>query len=150
MRWIAIAGGVALLAACATPRAQPVKAGAEAAASAFLAAFNALDKRAFDAHFADDVTMFFPDGPFPLERIEGKPAVTAAFHRFFDMAKARGATRLSILPSDLVVQTYGDTAIASFELAGDDALGRRSLVMRHGAGGWKIVHFHASRRERPK
>lgn len=140
------------LAGCVTvPREQSTGAvKAEAMAKSFVAAFNALDPVAFDRHFAVDVTMFFPDGPFPIERIEGKPAVTAAFHRFFDAAKAAGRSNLSITPSDLTVQMAGDAAVVSFELTGQDAIGRRSLVLRREADGWKIAHFHASRRERPK
>ena len=148
LRGAGLAAAAALLSGCATIPEPVDRPGASDAAHAFLAAFNSLDRTAFDAHFAHDVTMFFPDGPFPVERLEGKAAVLGAFHRFFDMAKARGATKLSITPSDLKVQTYGETAIVSFELAGDGAIGRRSLVLRHSAEGWKIVHFHASRRER--
>ena len=116
----------------------------EAAAADFLAAFNALDASRFDASFAEDVTMFFPDGPFPQGRVEGKQAVTAAFHSFFAMAKERGATRLNIQPLDMKVQNYGAFAVASFHLRGNGNIGRRSLVLRREGSEWRIVHFHAS------
>ena len=136
----------------AAPAALPlpaIQAPAETAA-AFLEAFNALDPARFDAFFADEVTMFFPEGPFPKGRVEGKPAVTAAFHRFFDMAKQRGATRLNIRPQKLHAQDHGAFAIVSFELGGSDNLGRRSLVLRRDGSDWRIVHFHASAVELPK
>ena len=117
---------------------------AEQTAIAFVEAFNALDVAWFDAFFADDVTMFFPPGPFPSARLDGKKHVTAAFHRFFEMAKEKGATRLNIQPANLQVQDYGDLAVVSFELSGKGSIGRRSILFRRDQGSWRIVHFHAS------
>ena len=37
----------------------------EAAATSFLDAFKSMDEDRFENFFAPDVTMFFPDGPFP-------------------------------------------------------------------------------------
>ena len=119
-------------------------ASAQQAAEAFLEAFNSLDSARFDAFFADDVTMFFPAGPFPRARVAGKASVTAAFNRLFDAGRSRGATRLGITPLDLQVQDYGSFAIASFHLRGNGNVGRRSLIWRRQSGEWKIVHFHAS------
>lgn len=146
---------IASLTGCtlAAPAPEPVAAAPAAspaqAAEAFLEAFNALDPARFDAFFADEVTMFFPAGPFPPGRVEGKAAVTAAFHRFFDMAKARGATRLNIRPARMSAVDHGGFAIVSFELEGAETLGRRSLVLRREGPEWRIVHFHASSVERP-
>jgi len=122
----------------------PAAASAQQTAEAFLEAFNALDAERFDAFFAEDATMFFPAGPFPRARVEGKAAVTAAFHRVFDVVRSRGATRLGISALDLQVQDYGSFAIASFHLRGNGNLGRRSIVLRRQGADWKIVHFHAS------
>jgi ketosteroid isomerase-like protein len=145
MRSIALVAAGALLACATTSIAeQPRSGNAGEAAASFLQAFNALDVTAFDIHFAEDVTMFFPDGPFPTERVEGKAAVTETFHRFFAAVRGRGRSSLSIVPTKMHVQTYGDVAITSFELAGTDAIGRRSLVWRRQNGAWRIVHFHAS------
>jgi ketosteroid isomerase-like protein len=119
-------------------------ASAQQAAEAFLEAFNALDAARFDRFFAEDATMFFPGGPFPRARVAGKAAVTAAFHRLFEAARSRGATRLGISPLDLQVQDYGSFAIASFHLRGNGNLGRRSIVLRRQGADWQIVHFHAS------
>ena len=119
-------------------------ASAQQTAEAFLEAFNALDAARFDQFFADNATMFFPAGPFPRARVEGKAAVTAAFHRVFEAMRSRGATRLGITALDLQVQDYGSFAVASFHLRGNGNLGRRSIVLRRQGADWKIVHFHAS------
>lgn len=151
---ICVATSVVLLTAGCATAAEPASSAAsqspEAAATAFLAAFNALDSSRFDSSFAENATMFFPDGPFPQGRVEGKQAVTAAFHAFFAMAKERGATKLNIQPQDMKVQDYGTFAIASFHLRGNGNIGRRSLVLRRDGREWRIVHFHASSLEEKK
>ncbi|MGX7953226.1 YybH family protein [Tsuneonella sp. HG249] len=129
--------------ACTTVADQPVVA-PEAAAHAFLNAFDSLDTVRFDAFFGEEVTMFFPGGPFPKERVEGKQEVTAAFRKLFDAAKERGTTRLGLEPQDLKVQHLGDFAIASFHLRGKGNIGRRSILFRREGAYWHIVHFHAS------
>jgi ketosteroid isomerase-like protein len=135
----------------ATPSAPPAAKDSAAQTSiAFVEAFNALDPARFDAFFADDVTMFFPPGPFPSARVNGKKDVTAAFNRFFEMAKEKGATRLNIQPANLQVQNYGDLALASFELGGKGSIGRRSILFRRDQGSWRIVHFHASSVQEPQ
>lgn len=150
MRSLFLAASVsvfAALAACA-PAAAPVRAERAAqsteAVAAFLEAFVAMDAPRFDALFAEDVTMFFPAGPFPTERVVGKAAVTSAFHNFFAMARARGIARLPIQPLDLEIQDYGEFSVATFHLRGNGNIGRRSLLLRREPGGWRIVHFHAS------
>lgn len=141
-----------LMTSACTTMARPVPAhSAEQATRAFLDAFNSLDPARFDPFFAEDVTMFFPSGPFPKERVQGKAAVTAAFGRFFGMAKERGATRLGIEPLDLVVQNHDGFAIATFHLRGGNGnIGRRSILLGLEKGQWRIVHFHASALEAGK
>ena len=146
-RTVAAFSAVLLAAACATPPPPLPSAessSAQQSAVDFLEAFKALDSARFDPFFAEEATMFFPDGPFPPARVEGKAAVTAAFHRFFEMARERGVTRLNIQPTDLQTQDYGAFAVVSFHLRGNDNIGRRSIVMRRDEQGWRIVHFHAS------
>ncbi len=143
-------GGLTNGACTTTARAVPAPS-AEQATRAFLDAFNSLDRARFDSFFAEEATMFFPAGPFPKERVEGKAAVTAAFGRFFDMAKERGATRLNIEPHDLVVQSRGGFAVATFHLRGGNGnIGRRSILLGLEEGRWRIVHFHASALEGDK
>ena len=118
--------------------------GADHAVAAFLDAFDALDFERFSAFFADDATMFFPSGPFPQARVEGKAAITTAFGALFDRARERGVPRLGLRPLDIQVQNLGSFAVASFHLRGNGNIGRRSIVLRREAAGWRIVHFHAS------
>lgn len=116
----------------------------DAAAIEFLDAFKSMDQVRFDQFFAPDVTMFFPDGPFPETRVEGREAVLAAFHEFFALVKKRGRTALNITPIDQRIQLYGEVAVVSFGLESDDAVGRRSIVLRRIGNNWRIAHFHAS------
>jgi ketosteroid isomerase-like protein len=141
-----------ITAACATlvPKSPVAAQSAERAADDFLSAFNALDQARFDPFFASDVTMFFPDQPFPISRVVGKDAVIAAFHQLFARVRARGSTQLGIEPRDMRIQDYGELAIVTFHLRGNGNIGRRSIIMRREQMGWRIVHFHASALEEPK
>ena len=130
------------LAVAAAPVADPRT--PESAASAFVEAFKAMDETRFDRFFAPDVTMFFPDGPFPKERVEGRAAVLSAFRGFFRRVKERGRKTLNITPLDQRVDRYGNIAVVSFRLDSGNAVGRRSVVMRKVGSEWRIVHFHAS------
>ena len=124
-------------------------AGAHRAAVTFLAAFDSLQWEPFRAYLADDVTMFFPFADTP-RRADGRDSVEARFRRFFDAGLAAwarsgrtGPPRMGIVPRDLRVQMAGDAAIVSFHL-GTTTPSRRSLVFAQRAGGWKLVHWHAS------
>jgi ketosteroid isomerase-like protein len=140
---------VAPAAAAETPPAATAQS-ADQAVSAFLEAFDAVDTDRFNAFFADDATMFFPNGPFPQSRVNGKAAITEAFGSLFNRARERGVARLGLRPLDVQVQNLGDFAVASFHLRGNGNIGRRSIVFRRDAAGWRIVHFHASAlEERP-
>lgn len=120
----------------------------DAAAIEFLDAFKNMDQVRFDKFFAPDVTMFFPEGPFPETRVEGRDAVLAAFHEFFALVRKRGRTALNIAPLNQRVQLYGEVAVVSFGLESDDAVGRRTIVLRRIGNDWRIAHFHASSIER--
>ena len=76
----------------------------EAAAASFLDAFKSMDEARFNMFFAPDVTMFFPDGPFPHGRVEGRDAVLSAFRAFFKLVKERGRMTLNIVPLEQRVQ----------------------------------------------
>ena len=154
MRFIMIAAIIVsgLTTGACTTTARPVPAeSAEQATRAFLDAFNSLDPERFNSFFAEDVTMFFPGGPFPNDRVQGKADVTAAGGRFFGMARERGATRLGIEPLDLLVQNGDGFGVATFHLRGGNGnIGRRSILFRFWEGQWRIVHFHASALEDKK
>ena len=132
---LALALGAAPLPPPATP---------DGAAIEFLDAFKSIDQARFDQFFAPDVTMFFPDGPFPETRVEVREAVLAAFHEFFALARKRGRTALNIAPLDQRVQLYGEVAVVSFGLKNDETVGRRSIILRKIGNDWRTVHFHAS------
>lgn len=145
---IALLGAAALalvptVSVAAPPSRSAQASGPEAAAAAFIGAFNALDRARFDPMFADDVTLFFPSPPFEVRRVEGKAAVLGWFGKLFDMARARSG-KLNIQPVDLMVQDYGAVAVVTFHLNGGDNVGRRTLILRKDKAAWKIVHLHAS------
>ena len=116
----------------------------ETTAAAFVDAFKKMDEARFDRFFDPDVTMFFPDGPFPHGTVEGRDAVLSTFHAFFKLAKGKGRSLLNITPIGQRVQRYGDIAIVTFRLDQEGAVGRRSLILRKSENEWRIVHFHAS------
>lgn len=124
-------------------------AAARAAAQGFLAAFDSLQFDRFRDYFAEDVTMFFPFPQFP-GRVDGKTRVAEIFGQF--MAAQRDARSKAgrpmvqgIAARDLSVQMAGaGAAIVSFHLGAEATPARRSVVFRKEAGGWKVVHWHAS------
>ncbi|WP_430447087.1 YybH family protein [Sphingorhabdus contaminans] len=136
-------GVLTALSLAAAPLA-PQPTAPEATAESFLKAFKEMDEVRFDNFFAPDVTMFFPEGPFPDDRIEGRDAVLAAFHSFFKLVRERGRTSLNIAPVEQRMQVFGDVAVLTFELQGEETIGRRSIVFSRLGGDWRIVHFHAS------
>jgi ketosteroid isomerase-like protein len=145
----ALSCAVSPAAAADTPAAASAQ-GADQAVAAFLEAFDSVDTDRFNAFFAEDATMFFPNGPFPQARVNGKAAITEAFGSLFSRARERGVARLGLRPLDVQIQNLGDFAVASFHLRGNGNIGRRSIVLRREAAGWRIVHFHASAlEERP-
>jgi ketosteroid isomerase-like protein len=50
----------------------------------------------------------------------------------------------SIRPTDLLIQVFGDAAIATFHLEHEGSLGRRTIVLAKRGGDWRIVHIHPS------
>lgn len=114
----------------------------------FITAFNARDFEAFRRTFSDDIS-FFVDRPYPPRRLDGRAAAEAVFSAGF---APYGASAVGpkpplptpIVPSRLRVQTYGDVAVLTFEVARATELARRTLVARREGGVWRIVHIHAS------
>lgn len=137
----------ALAAQAATP-AVPAQPAADAPVRAVVAeyvnALNALDAERLGRTFADDVSCFFPGPPFPAARIQGRATVQNAFGQLFAALRQRGTRSANLSPAGLAVQLYGDTAIASFHLVGQQEVGRRTLVLRRIGVRWLIVHLHAS------
>jgi ketosteroid isomerase-like protein len=121
------------------------------------------DSRAYRETTSEDLTLY--EWWVTPHRIDGLP-----FHEFMMQANARAGTvfgteavaagaEKNIAPpptrfdlSNLRIQRYGDTAIASYTLliSSQTAQGARvaahneSRVMVKGQGGWKVVHVHKS------
>ena len=118
-----------------------------AAVTAFLRAFEDLDWERFHTAFAEDITAFFPT-PEPPQRFVGRPAVEAQFRRVFEAIRkgaAAGPPYQHLPPADLRIEMLSPrAALVSFELRNAERIGRRTLVLRRGAVGWRITHLHAS------
>ena len=110
----------------------------EQALATFVDAFNHLDRPRMEACFTDDATVF--------HRNSG-PRLRAFWIDEFDTWRATrpGPPYQQIVPHDLQIQRFGDTAIATFHLyTVPEVLGRRTLVLTRTPDGWKIAHLHAS------
>lgn len=134
-------------------------ASALASAYAVIAALDSLQWERFRAAFAPDITVFMPLSELP-SRLDGRDTVAAAFHAFFEAARAnraaRGVTRppyLGLAPRDWLVQPLAPGAvIVTFQLGpSGQAPSRRTLVLRRrpGSGDWELVHLHGSPPPRP-
>lgn len=139
----------ALAAQAATTPATPVAQSAadapvRAAVAEFVNALNAFDAERLGRSFAEDITAFFPGLPFPAARIEGRANVQSAFSQLFAQLRQRGTRGGNLQPRGQSVQLYGDVAVATFHLVGQQDVGRRTLVLRRVAGRWLIVHMHSS------
>jgi uncharacterized protein (TIGR02246 family) len=114
----------------------------------FLTTMSAADATRLGEMFADDATVFFPSPPFPMQRIVGRSDIEAAWRAGFASIPNRGVIPAQqIQPKRVELQTYGDTAIVTFELeSGPSRLGQRTFVLVRQRAGWKIAHLHASNR----
>jgi uncharacterized protein (TIGR02246 family) len=130
---------VLFIAACAssTQSDAPVR----AAMAGFMDALNSLDADRMAAYFADDVTAFVPIAQ--ADRVNGKAAVVAVFRSYAETTK-KSISRTNIIPEDLRVDLYGDTAIVTFNVRNPSSTARRTWVFRQMNGKWLITHFHAS------
>jgi hypothetical protein len=115
------------------------------------------DSIAYGETTSDDLTLY--EWWVTPHRIDGLP-----FHEFMMQANARAGTVFGSEPgaagpaptrfdlSNLRIQRYGDTAIASYTLliSSQTTQGARvaahneSRVMVRGQAGWKVVHVHKS------
>jgi len=120
----------------------------QAAFARFIAAFNALDWSSFRACFADDASVFNPDIPHvaSLHRLDGRAAIERTFRAVFEATGAEADhPSPHILPENVRVQRFSDTAIVTFEFnRPNGSFGRRTLVLHHRGARWLIVHIHAS------
>ncbi|MES2306478.1 MAG: nuclear transport factor 2 family protein [Gemmatimonadota bacterium] len=110
----------------------------------FISALNRRDWDAFRGTFAPGITAIF-ERPGPAQVQQGRAAVEAVFQNIFPKAGAPAAPLPPALrPQGVVVQTYRDIAIISFELQRQGQLARRTLVFHRVRHGWEVVHIHGS------
>ena len=138
----------AVAAQAATPAvpgaAQTADAPVRAAVAELVNALNAFDAARVGRSFAEDATIFFPGPPFPAVRVQGRATIQGAFNQLFTALRQRGTRAGSMRAQGLEVQLYGDTAVATFMIGGQQEVGRRTLVLRRTAGRWLVVHMHGS------
>ncbi len=131
-----------------TPGTPAELAEVQGALDRFLRAFEALDWPAFRACFADGATVFHPAPPNAL-RTDGPDAFERAWRGVFErIRKTSGRTTPpfhQLDPSDVRIQLLSvDLALVTFHLRQEGSVGRRTVVLRRLAAGWKILHIHAS------
>jgi ketosteroid isomerase-like protein len=121
----------------------------EQAFNHFIAAFNNLDWDLFRKTLADDVSVFNPDiaETSSVNRLDGRDLVEAGFKSVFAATREKnsGPPYLHIVPKNVRIQRYNDSAIVTFEFEREgNSFGRRTIVFHRESAGWKIVHIHAS------
>lgn len=113
----------------------------------FLDAIDAADSTALALLLCPDATMYFPFAN-TAELHAGREAVLARFARMFDDLRARNPNgapyvRFRVHAFDCI--EIGERhAIAYATLGFAQQIGRRTIVMRREADGWRLLHVHAS------
>jgi ketosteroid isomerase-like protein len=115
----------------------------------FLTAYEYLDFAGLTRCFVQDeeVSIIFP-GSTRLVIYRGWPSVLAAWQAVFhdEKMKSENSSRIKLVPGDLSVQIFGDTAIATFLVNSSppDIVHRRTIVFVRREDRWLIVHLHGS------
>ncbi len=110
----------------------------------FLVALGASDPAGIEAVISEDASMFLlaANG---REAVRGRVAIVARFSRMFELIRDSGAPAPRFVVEDFQVVELGpDYRLADSLVRAGEELGRRSLVFRREAGGWRILHMHAS------
>jgi ketosteroid isomerase-like protein len=140
--------GGATLASGARANATAADHSAQAALLSFLRAFEDCDLARMEVAFARDATCFdrAPREPGNLASYRRAAGMPAGMRQLASTLPARvpGPPYQRLIPRNLACETYGEIALCTFELDGADGLGRRTIVLRRQAEGWKITHIHAS------
>ena len=108
----------------------------------FLDALSKGDKERFEAMFTAENTVF---SPFPWS--VGRSSVQDSFAQLFEMLSSRpsGQSNTGLQAEDLLINTFGNVAIATFHLNNrPPALGRRTVILVKEQESWKVQHLHAS------
>jgi uncharacterized protein (TIGR02246 family) len=109
------------------------------------AAWNRGDMAAFASDYEDAPTTTFVGKEVTRGGVD---AILARYQRGYPTADARGTLTFSEIEVRPLGEGYA-LAIGRFALkrtaaGGGDAAGRFTLVLRHTAKGWKIIHDHSS------
>lgn len=127
-----------ILTGCATATHPNDEADVRAAMADFMSALNDLDAARISASFAEDATAFFPVAQ--PQRAQGRAEIDAVFRRYVDGQQGKTT---NLVPQDMKIETGGDLALVSFQIAGGSTA-RRTFVFRRIRGRWLITHMHAS------
>ena len=118
----------------------------ERVVTGFLAAVDAGDRALLGESFDREATMYFPFADTP-GLVSGRAAILDRFDRLFAAWRRRGITTPYVGFAPTQLQTHGagpGHALATFTVGIEGAPGRRSVLFRRSAAGWKILHLHAS------
>ena len=108
----------------------------------FTAAFNRLSVDELRPLMAAEATAYLPMSQFGA-RIDGREAILNALAPLFEAEKARGSA-MNLQAKELKVQRAGSAVVVTFDVGTSAVFSRRTLVLEHRGGAWKIVHLHAS------
>lgn len=110
----------------------------------FIAAFRDMDEARFEGFLARDIVAFLPCGSDGQQRCEGRADVMSQFRKLFARMRATGLPAIEVRQTGLELRSWGDTAMATFELDGEMRAGCRTIVLRRDRGEWRMVHLHVS------
>lgn len=126
----------------AVPSAEEI----ERVVTGFLAAVDAGDRALLGESFDPEATMYFPFDDTP-DLVAGRAAILERFDRLFAAWQRRGVATPYVGFAPKQLQTHGagpGHALATFTVGIEGAPGRRSVLLRRSAAGWRILHLHAS------
>ena len=110
----------------------------------FLAALGASDPAGIEAVITADASMFLLAAT-GREAVRGSVAIVARFSRMFELIRDSGTPAPRFVVEDFhVVELGPDYRLAESMVRAGEEIGRRSLVFRREADGWRILHMHAS------
>ena len=118
----------------------------ERVVTGFLAAVDAGDRAALGECFETEATMYVPFDDTP-DLVEGRAAILQRFDRLFAAWRRRGLSTpyVGFAPKQFRACAAGPGhALATFTVGIEGAPGRRSVLLRRSASGWRILHLHAS------
>jgi hypothetical protein len=108
----------------------------------FVEAFSHLRLEEIMKLFSSDSTSFFPI-KHKTTRLDDKSQIRTAFKKVIEKIKKIGLDKIDLPVEDLRIQKFETYALATFHIR-DNALSRRTLLLRKDGDRWLIQHLHAS------